>query len=111
MREHARLATEPTAAPDQDGQRNFISSSAASSSAAVAVEKTKADERALTPEALAPARARDILIGQIKPRILDREDLITRLQQKIEAIAEKERQERAVYFNPENKARHGGRRI
>ena len=86
-------------------------SSSSSSSAAVAVEEAKADEGPITSETLTPSRARDILIGQIKLRIRDREGLMTRLQNKIAAIAEKERQARALYFNPENKARHGGRRI
>jgi hypothetical protein len=93
--------------------RHFYSSasSSSSSSAAVAVEEAKADEGPITPETLTPSIARDILIGQIKLRIDDREGLITSLQKKIAAIAEKERQARALYFNPENKARHGGRRI
>lgn len=93
--------------------RHFSSSasSSSSSSAAVAFEETKADESAITPETLTPARARDLLIGQIKLRIFDREDLMMRLQNKIAAIAKQEREakERAVkkYFSAEGRALRG----
>ena len=41
--------------------------------------------------------------------MLSREDLIIRLQAKIEAIVEKELQARKTYFKPENKALRGGK--
>ncbi len=74
-------------------QHNFSSSStSSSSSAAVPVEKTKADERAITSESLTPAQARDILIDQIKQRTLYREDLMARLQNKMDSIKAREQQ-------------------
>jgi len=57
--------------------------------AAVAVEEAKAGEHPITPEAMTPAKARDILINQIKLRILYREDLMGRLQNKMESISER----------------------
>ncbi|MBX9578130.1 MAG: hypothetical protein K2W97_06615 [Chthoniobacterales bacterium] len=58
------------------------SSASRSSSPALDVEEIRVNERAITPETLTPTRARDILINQMKLRILYREDLMMRLQNK-----------------------------
>ena len=86
------------------------SSASRSSSPALDVEKTRVNERAITPETLTPARARDILINQIKLRILYREDLMMRLQNKAESVKaieqQAEQQSRATFQSSDFRTRY-----
>ena len=71
-----------------------------------AVEETKAEKHPITPETMTPSVARDILINQIKLRILYREDLMMRLQNNTESIKAREQQSRAILQSSDFRTRY-----